>query len=69
MRPAAIREVRIVTYKLLCAYAQQFGKDFPISSVMGTMNAYEATEKVQECIETNTAYVVPTAAATAETTK
>lgn len=52
-------------YKLLCAYAAQFGADFPISQVMANMNEYEAMRAIEECIETNTAYAA--SAATAST--
>lgn len=44
-------------YKLLVAYAEQFGKDFPISAVKDTAsNEYEVIRIIQECIRTNTAY-------------
>lgn len=41
--------------KLLLAYIDQFGADFPISKVKDR-NEYEICRIIQECLETNTAY-------------
>lgn len=53
--------------KLLLAYIEQFGADFPISKVKDR-NEYEICRMVQECLETNKAYGV-TETAAAETGK
>jgi len=53
--------------KLLLAYIEQFGADFPISKVKDR-NEYEICRMVQECLETNKAYGVAETAA-AETGK
>lgn len=51
--------------KLLLAYIDQFGADFPISKVKDR-NEYEICRMIQECLETNKAYEVtePAAAGT-----
>lgn len=53
--------------KLLLAYIEQFGADFPISKVKDR-NEYEICRMIQECLETNKAYGV-TEPAAAETGK
>jgi hypothetical protein len=56
-------------YKLLVAYAEQFGKDFPISTVKDTAsNEYEVIRMIQECIKTNTAYATATTTNTSSST-
>ncbi|WP_303815346.1 hypothetical protein [Selenomonas ruminantium] len=37
-------------YEMLCAYAKKFGKDFPISAVMGNSNENGVIQLVQKCI-------------------
>lgn len=46
-------------YKWLKAYLVAFGTDFPFSAV-ADRNEYEVCRIIQHCVETNTAYVVPT---------
>ena len=58
--------VRAMEYKLLKAYAELFGADFPISSVKDTMNAYEVRRAIQECLDTGKAYSTGTTAAKAK---
>lgn len=41
--------------KLLLAYIDAFGADFPITKVKDR-NEYEICRIIQECLETNTAY-------------
>lgn len=48
--------------KLLLAYIEQFGADFPISKVKDR-NEYEICRMIQECLETNTAYGTTTTSA------
>ena len=43
-------------YKLLKEYVEAFGKDFPVSSVKDTMNHYEVTRTIQECLEKGKTY-------------
>lgn len=45
--------------KLLVAYIDQFGADFPISKVKDK-NEYEICRIIQECLETNKAYATAT---------
>lgn len=47
--------------KLLVAYIDQFGADFPISKVKDK-NEYEICRIIQECLETNKAYATATTA-------
>lgn len=45
-------------YELLCAYAEKFGQDFPISAVMKTSNENGVIQLVQKCINTDTPFLV-----------
>lgn len=48
--------------KLLLAYIDAFGADFPITKVKDR-NEYEICRIIQECLETNTAYGTTTTSA------
>lgn len=54
--------------KLLLAYIEQFGADFPISKVKDR-NEYEICRMIQECMETNTAYGATSTTTSASGTK
>ena len=45
-------------YELLCAYAEKFGQDFPISAVMKNSNENGVIQLVQKCINTDTPFLV-----------
>lgn len=49
-----VREV-MAMYKWLKQYAEQFGEDFPLKSVMDKTK-YEICRIIQECCERNTKY-------------
>lgn len=53
--------------KLLLAYIDAFGADFPITKVKDR-NEYEICRIIQECLETNTAYGATTSTTTTSST-
>ncbi|MDD6134067.1 MAG: hypothetical protein PUB49_05070 [Selenomonadaceae bacterium] len=55
-------------YELLCAYAEKFGQDFPISAVMKTSNENGVIQLVQKCINTDTPFLVAGKAVTKKKT-
>ena len=54
-------------YSLLCQYAEQFGKDFPISAVMKTSNENGVVQILQKCLNENTPYPDTTTEPAADT--